>query len=455
MPDSIAQHVCSRRGFVAFAVFAGLGLVCGMRTAKAEEWYHDYELSFGDFDLRVNDLASIYVGGNMEMLSGSSESEGVLVVRGDYHLGITHGINSSGGRVMWGLRCHPDVDTPSLLVGGNVTTDGGITAAGTGARIGGNAEGGCVFVSTSSEQQLRWGTVYDAYLYDGQDRCYVQTNMGRASALTCTTGQGRTYRYETFLDDVMRPMSAKYKGMASTGTFTSRVYATDRQPVYGWLYDDTDAYLDMISMRSMVLEATGDGTSSPQVFNTSFDELDRMMSACGAKQFELDVRNCPDDALIVINVRGSGSHNWTYGFNTWHDGVNIGSRPNYDTDHTDAFATMCARVLWNFPDASYIKFDDGYGILTQKASDITGSQCTDVSVGDEVHDAAWAARGNMMPGSILIPYGSTYVKGSTNGSIYVAGDLSADWWEHHAVTWIGYHIGKCALTKESEHDDWT
>ena len=78
-----------------------------------------------------------------------------------------------------------------------------------------------------------------------------------------------------------------------------------------------------------------------------------------------------------------------------------------------------------------------------------------VGVGNDVYNNA-VGGANMMPGTILVPYGSMHIIGSTNGHVLIGGDLTASWWEHHNVVWLGLATGKVNLVKSvaKGEQDW-
>lgn len=437
----------------------------------------DYSQYVGSIDLRDDDEASVFCGGDLHMWE-NAESEGMMVVCGSLY----NAYWSVAAKVMWGCLGEPDVRTPALLVGGNVVVaDDQIAHVTSSAQIGGSIDGRLIVGTTDNagewapngldgvhneyrsyiyayrrrENEHAWD-YYSAELEQLQKQCTVTSGMGRAAALRCTNAQGVYRDYGTYLDDTVRPLSTRCRERTPTGTLSCGVSTLTRQSIYGEPLATGRCVTGNASGFSMVLEATGDGRSAIQVFNTSFDELDRMMASLGRCQFELDVRNCPDDSLIIFNVAGSGDRTWRYGFNAYLNGQDVSARPNYCMHDSRAFIRLCSRVLWNFYEITgKLTIDRGHVTLLSKgpAPYDTDDMVLDLDLGSDVYGAGVSA-GNIMPGSIVVPYGSAYVKGSTNGHLLVAGDLVSQWWEHHNVTWLGLTRGSAALEKKATHPDW-
>ncbi|MFE5709741.1 choice-of-anchor A family protein [Streptomyces sp. NPDC056501] len=97
---------------------------------------------------------------------------------------------------------------------------------------------------------------------------------------------------------------------------------------------------------------TGDGTSALQVFNAEFD----LESASGGQQ-GIRFANIPDDATVLVNVLGPDRTVDTY-INGLPDGLR-------------------ERVLWNFPDATTVKFE---GTAQFAGSVLIGNQASTTTV---------------------------------------------------------------------------
>lgn len=457
-----ASRNLSRRTFLragaSVVCLAGLGALSQfgeMPVAEAE--------TYEGVDLRLDDLASLYVGGNLNMVA-NGESEGVCVVRGDFNGALQH----VAGRVEWGLGGEPQPGTPSLLVGGNIACNGQVYC-GTSAQIGGSVTSGNLAVATWENQQALGGYTSRAYVYgwgiseatlqyaqtdpaatDAQRRCSVRTGMGRSSALRCTTAAGQYFDYETYLDTDLRPLSERLAAKASTGSILVTPMSLRDNTYYepsmvagrrtSTLDSDWDARLTL----------TGDGVSDMQVFDLDLDWLDGQLSACGRSQIDVDVCNCPEGSLVVVNVSGHGDRTWRYGWNVYVNGSDVTGRPNMLFSRYAPFRAICSRMIWNFYQLDgTLSVDRAHGIATYEAVQNWAS----VGVGNDVYNNA-VGGANVWPGSILLPYGSAVVHGSTNGHLLVGGDLTAAWWEHHNVIWLGLATGNGQIEKKAQRSDW-
>ncbi|MFJ4340040.1 choice-of-anchor A family protein [Streptomyces sp. NPDC088915] len=146
----------------------------------------------------------------------------------------------------------------------------------------------------------------------------------------------------------------------------------------------------------------GGGSGSPQVFEISAEKLD------GASSF--DFRSIPEDAPVVVNVTG---------------GRPVGISPlsvGFNGDRVDAYASAhfgeaASRILYNFEASPSIALGGG---------------------------------GNFM-GSILAPKASADLTASTNGRVYVGGDLRTHGSgnETHNYPWNGSSTFGCKPTPDS------
>ncbi|MFD5110009.1 choice-of-anchor A family protein [Streptomyces cinereoruber] len=144
---------------------------------------------------------------------------------------------------------------------------------------------------------------------------------------------------------------------------------------------------------------TGGGSGGPQVFEISAEELD------GASSF--DFRSIPEGASVVVNVRGGGS----VGISPLSVAFN-GER--VDVYGSARFGEAASRILYNFVAAPSIALGGG---------------------------------GNFM-GSILAPKASADLTASTNGRVYVGGDLRTHGSgnETHNYPWNGSSTFSCKTT---------
>ncbi|MFH9728177.1 choice-of-anchor A family protein [Streptomyces sp. NPDC017254] len=147
---------------------------------------------------------------------------------------------------------------------------------------------------------------------------------------------------------------------------------------------------------TVTFEGGSGGAGGPQVFEISAKELD------GASSF--DFRSIPERSAVVVNVTGSqavGISPLSVGFNG--DRVDV-----YDSAH---FGEAASRILYNFEASPSLTLGGG---------------------------------GNFM-GSILTPKASADLTASTNGRVYVGGDLRTHGAgnETHNYPWTGSSTFTC------------
>lgn len=149
----------------------------------------------------------------------------------------------------------------------------------------------------------------------------------------------------------------------------------------------------------------GDGTRSTQVFSVSAAQLNSIR--------EVRYSGLAAGTPVVINVSGDGVD-----FSPNYQALN--ARRVDDVATSASIGTFAGRVLWNF------------------------SEATSVTLGTA----------DQFVGSVLVPSASSTVeiKTSTNGRLYVGGDLSfagaagPAGLEHHSYPWIGSGAFGCTLT---------
>ena len=460
-PNEQGGHRCvTRRGLfygaaaaAGLAICAGLGLVPTRRAVAApSDGWTDTTV-----DLTIDNEASLFCGGNMTV-TACVESEGVMVCLGDVTYDLWDDARIARqlcAKVAWGMGSVPTPAVDHLVVGGSFyhkcPPDVGVTGN---ARIGGGVvrdAGAGDLVSINEGQVRSWtdegisagGMRADAWLYycplgpgedtygnewsdnlaldggtrrryqDAQNACSVRSGLGRAEALRATAGaDGGQVDYSTYLDDKLRPMSETLLGLPTTGTASySKV-----GPIVGHRYwndytvdSDVDAWLTL----------TGDGESLMQVFELDAGELNRQLSALGCAQWSLDLVDVPEDASVVVNVRGE--------VGDWHPGwLNRWNGKACDTWINDAptsegfkaYVRIASAVLWNFADATSLS--------------IVGADGTTSNSGYATNNT-----GVLMPGSILVPNGDVTIVADTNGHVLCGGDMRLEIWEHHNVPWRG------------------
>ncbi len=445
-------------GAAGLVICAGLGAVPRKAEAAPADGWTDTTV-----DLTIDNEASLFCGGNMTVKS-CVESEGVTVCLGDLTYDLRNGTRVARqlcAKVAWGMGSVPTPYVDHLVVGGSFyhkcPIDVGITGN---ARIGGSVvrdPGAGDLLNVSENQVQAWidagmnngNMPAYAWLYyyyqsedasdiwygsrygfdnltldrsvrrqyqDVQNACRVQSNLGRAPALTATISDaGDKLDYSTYLDEKLRPMSETLLNLPVTGTvFYSKVGS-----IVGHRYwndytvdSDVDAWLRL----------AGDGKSLLQVFEVDAAELDRQLAALGCVQWSLELEDVPEDASVVVNVRGE--------VGDWHPGwLNRWNGKKCDTWINDvpssegfkAYVRIASAMLWNFADTSQLT--------------VCGASGTSSNNGWEESNT-----GVLMPGTILVPNGNVTLVGDTNGHVLCSGDMQLDIWEHHNVPWRGSFV---------------
>ena len=294
-----------------------------------------------------DDNVAVFAGGDFVADGQAAESEGLMVVMGDATFDKSNDGRFNVGWVGVGSQAAPTPGSTMLAVGGALTVGAGtVLDVGSGARedggplLGGDVQVGGTATPTypAPEYELNNGT--------------LQVDMGAAAVSDWAGFAGS-----------LTTSSDAWVAMAETGT--SVVSAPD-------------------------ITFTGDGTSNPQVFTVTVDELNSVSSVFFA--------NIADDVPVIINVIGTGpvTFNPTYFAN---DGVRA-------DDFTSAdFGVVAQRTMWNFADTSSVTFGGSSQFL----------------------------------GSVLAPNADFDITASMNGRVYTGGDIHmhGSGNELHNYPWIG------------------
>ncbi|MBD7982563.1 choice-of-anchor A family protein [Oerskovia merdavium] len=280
---------------------------------------------------------AVFVGGDYAARPGAAESEGVLLAGGS--IDIATGGLMNFGRAGGGSQIVPPGGSDMLVADGGVSVSNGRIDVGHGIAQGGNV--------------AATGSISGAMELNGGVR-KPDSSAPASSAKAAST--------------LLRTASADLAALTATGSLGT-----------------TGGFASL----------TGDGTSAPQVFSLTAQELKKTNGT-------LVFANVGTSAPIVVNVSGS-----TVDFTMVHTAAeSIGQR----IDTFTALGTWAPRILWNFPDATSLT--------------LSGNSQT--------------------VGSILAPEPSVKVvqSTSTNGRLWVGGDLTfggngGSGLEHHNYPWIG------------------
>ena len=437
-----------------------LGLSCGLTAAAlasslrprlaraAEDGFSLYGyVDDKDFDLTLDNYASIFCEGSLDMLA-VAESEGVLVVKGNLSCGT---VGEIAGRVAWGLGGEPELGATFAAIGGNVTLNDNpvfhAVCCGADTQIGGTVLGsGNLF--TGDKQLSHWNygamdhrddgytwypeslrdyssientTIVFPELTERQAKSQIKTGLGARQALVCKVPGRKDIDYWSFKDDFLVPCSQLLARMPQTGTWAmgSPLTFTHHQVAGGLYVNSTDDLLVL----------TGDGKSKIQVWNVTWSAV---RAAMKNHNLSLYIENVPEDAQFVINVVDSGDIELRPG---WKFRINGTDRMCYiDEDYRDAavkrFVDACSRVCWNFPNASEVSLPKATGIMD------TGTDRFGQKPGDK---AEWgtAGLGVLLPGTLLMPNATAKITADTNGHVLIGGigTSTISTWEHHNVAW--------------------
>ena len=392
---------------------------------------------------------SIYVGGNMTVLSGT-ETEGSVVVDGDLTMGNgSEGLGQSllAGKVMWGMGFNPPSGADMLAVGGkfrnpNVNNPQWVGGS---ARFGGDvkwndsnvvdAKGNhSLYVATKSNMaNLGWATDSSSYLawtYDNlPSDTAIRQNLGKTEALKVNINgkrgdEAKIVDYNGYASSTLVPLSDRLKRTTANGTITF-----EKAPAAAWrFFDNRQVQLD--DEGRIVFHGTGTAAKERQVFSLDLSELESARKRLGVSQWSLDFRDIPENQAIVINAVGSGKQVWRTGWRIWVNGQDHGTYINSGDDSKSRFRSISSRIMWNFPDVEHLTLDRSHGIYL-------GETDWYATNGKDLYSTDYG-KGALLPGSIVLPHGDMTDYADTNGRLLVGGNLDFVVWEHHNAPWVGF-----------------
>ena len=390
---------------------------------------------------------SIYTGGNMDYMNGL-EIEGSVIVNGN----LTHGRGLVAGRANWGMGYTPPKNSVMLAVGGDYssvsTTDGynwHRGAVGGRAQIGGKDNRVIPLDSLNTINAYGfWGT----WFIPGQTNVRSTSNMGHDAALKVDIdGKGTIVDYNDYVDRQLQPLSTQLANETPTGK-VGYARGTDSTETV-WLgvngrNDDGsmkyNGQKDTVTVTGDegVITFTGDGKKHTQVFDLDMDELESQRKALKLLQWGVDFENVPGDTAIVVNVRGSGSRTWNTGWRYWVNGRKVSIGVNQQDGAYNDFRKLASRVLWNWTDASYVKYDESHGIMHINSTHNKAQDGKESYEGGPYGTAASPGKASNLPGTVLAPKANVRMRCDQNGRLLVGKDLTLDVWEHHNNPWVGF-----------------
>lgn len=475
-----------------FVNYANADTVLGALCDSSEELHMNIDTS-GTLDSKDQHVAT-YVGkdmviGNLENTnwysatgpngSYAAEAEGTTLVSGDLIANPLKGFFTFG-IVAFGSQSLPDDGSTILAVGGKTNTlsrnaqasDGPVTHvqawnAGMGIKTG-DSQGNNnhlfnAFVAGPSTDV--WGKKGTPSL-----RQYTAKNgpltFNDANPLSHVVLAGKTQDL-TNADDEVITLSTSLKDLTANGFVTTGIAPAEDVTYYKYNYSSADGVKEPKISYALhfdgpqnpanaekVLYLTGDGASKLQVFSLTADQL----NSDGYRGLDLSFSNIPENASVVLNVRGKNI-SWHNGWRVWWDGTQIGNgySDSVPSAIQDLYAQVGQKLLWNFVDADNLTI---YGGKTTNASANNGLTSSD--------DPAAA-----LLGSVIVPHGNFDDHVTTNGRVWVTGNylmntptpasqkvggvvsasvLDMDE-ERHVLPWSGAVTNTCSSIEWRKTDD--
>ena len=390
---------------------------------------------------------SIYTGGNLNYMN-NLEVEGSVIVNGN----LTNGRGLVAGRANWGMGYTPPKNSVMLAVGGDYTsastTDGNNWnrgAVGGRAQIGGRDNR---VIPLDSLNTIHSYGLWSTWFISGQTNVKSISNMGHDAALKVDIdGKGTIVDYNDYVDRQLRPLSTQLANETPTGK-VGYARGTDSTETV-WLSvngRNDDGSMEYNGRKDTVtvtgdegvITFTGDGKKHTQVFDLDMDELENQRKALKLLQWGVDFENVPGDTAIVVNVRGSGSRTWNTGWRYWVNGRKVNIGVNQQNGAYNDFRKLASRVLWNWTDASYVKYDESHGIMHINSTHNKAQDGKDSYEGGPYGSAASPGKASNLPGTVLAPKANVRMRCDQNGRLLVGKDLTLDVWEHHNNPWVGF-----------------
>lgn len=391
---------------------------------------------------------SIYTGGNMDYMNGL-EIEGSVIVNGN----LTHGRGLVAGRANWGMGYTPPKNSVMLAVGGDYssasTTNGNNWdrgAVGGRAQIGGRDNR---VVPLDSMNTIHSYGLWPTWFISGQTNVKSISNMGHDAALKVDIdGKGTIVDYNDYVDRQLQPLSTQLANETPTGK-VGYARGTDSTETV-WLgvngrNDDGsmkyNGQKDTVTVTGDegVITFTGDGKKHTQVFDLDMDELENP---------EKGPETPPVGRRLRERARRHGHRRQREGLrlpHLEHGLALLGQRQ--DGTYND-FRKLASRVLWNWTDASYVKYDESHGIMHINSTHNKAQDGKESYEGGSYGFAASPGKASNLPGTVLAPKANVRMRCDQNGRLLVGKDLTLDVWEHHNNPWVGF-VGDNSVTVDA------
>ena len=95
-------------------------------------------------------------------------------------------------------------------------------------------------------------------------------------------------------------------------------------------------------------------------------------------------------------------------------------------------------MIWNWTDASYVKYDESHGIMHINSTHNKAQDGKESYEGGSYGSAASPGKASNLPGTVLAPKANVRMRCDQNGRLLVGKDLTLDVWEHHNNPWVGF-----------------
>lgn len=290
-----------------------------------------------------------------------------------------------------------------------------------------------VFGGSSNSIPGKYGSA-DTHKYDSRPSVYVPSDMSGSVNWKKNDNNigntGKTFSdFRTYINTLSNELSNLQESESESVHVTSAQSRADStyNPSQGNLVRtkyNGDYSFTIKSVTEKVIQFTGDGTSSMQVFNLQAPVLNKADNN-GYTGVSFVFKNIPDSSSVVINVRGADKVNFHNGWRFWWTDPK-GKTKELGGSYTDPdYAKRAQQIMWNFADASNVIIRGGQGSGTTTRKDPNSA----AEKADGVWDGSFPLTTDDDPaagmlGSILVPNGSFESHVSTNGRVWVGGNYA-------------------------------
>lgn len=294
------------------------------------------------------------------------------------------------------------------------------------------------------------GTDYTNFLENNlrkDSKNLLRSTPVNGNADTTVNVNGRTVTLTTvtesagYVDPATMTEAGIYVTKGANETISRTKYTNDGTPAFTRTY--TDSYNERL------ITFVGDDKSAMQVFNIDAKYFSDGLSGVYSSQYGISFafKGIPANASVAVNIVNAPDSGIEYhnGWRFYWDGTDIAN--GYGNPKLSEYDTASKSVMWNYADTSWLKVLGG----------MNGN-------GDD--DSATATLG-----SIMVPYGDFESHTTTNGRVYVGGDLmlysptaaisnnigstaSMIWMdqERHNYPWSGSFRSDCAVIEWNKTD---